>query len=281
MRLSCVGALERVGDAVLLHQAQPRHRVELAQHHDAPAERVCEHGERQRTGVVERSGGEVHGRIAEHPQRLEHREHGGGVGCRAHRALRLAGGARRVDHRGAAARAGFGRGGVVLGELGVGFQLDRGVEVEAAVGDLTAVDEHGPHLGQLLAHRGDEGRLLGVDDHDHGVGVVDDVLHLVRGEPVRHRHRGHLRLAGRVEQRDDLERVGSAPGDAIAAGCAQREQGAGKAVRHRLELGVGRGRRTGTARGVDDHCRPRAGPGVFAARVLRQEIHERIGSLPA
>ena len=56
-----------------------------------------------------------------------------------------------------------------------------------------------PDLRQLVADRGDERRLLGVDDHEGRVGVVDDVLHLVGGEAVRERDRDEAGLAGRVD----------------------------------------------------------------------------------
>ena len=51
---------ERVGDAVLLHELDPARRVELAQHDDRCAERVRQRRERERSGVVQRAGREVH-----------------------------------------------------------------------------------------------------------------------------------------------------------------------------------------------------------------------------
>ena len=68
---------------------------------------------------------------------------------------------------------------------------------EAAAGAGAAEHDDRAHLRELVAHARDERRLLGVDDHDRRVGVVDDVLHLLGVEAVRQRHRDEVALARR------------------------------------------------------------------------------------
>jgi hypothetical protein len=147
---------------VFLHQRDPAHRIELPQHDDRRAERVGQRRERERAGVVQRAGGEVHGVLVQQPQCVEQREDDLAVGARAQRAFRFPGRARRVDHR----RAGF------AGGLDVGFTLGpaRGNvvprEEPAPLGDHAPEHDDRPQLRELVAHRGDKRSLFGID-HDH------------------------------------------------------------------------------------------------------------------
>ena len=163
------------------------------------AERVREQRERQRARVVQRTGREVHRRAVEQVHGLHERGDRDGVGAGAHRALGLPGGARRVDHRG----AGGARARVVghLGRRGGLRARPRRPSATHPSGASPPNTSTARTFGQLVAHRRDQRRLLGVDDHERGVGVVDDVLHLVRVEPVRQRHRREADLAAGVERR--------------------------------------------------------------------------------
>ena len=191
------------------------------------------------------------------------------------RALRLAGRARRVDHRGAGGAGGL-AGSASAGGVS-GCAVTNSSHATHPAGASPPKTRTLAHLRELIAHRRDHRRLFGVDQHDGGVGVVDHVLHLGGVEPVRDRDRGEADLAGRVQRRDDLERVGPAPRDAITAGRTQREQRVRELVGDDLELRVRRRRRSGAARGVDDHRRL----GADRAGVLRQKVHGRVGSLPS
>ena len=78
--------------------------VELAQHHDGLAERVGVEREGAGRRVIERAGHEMHVVRVDAVQGGEPRQHRRRIGGPAPRALRLAGGAGRVDHRAAQSR---------------------------------------------------------------------------------------------------------------------------------------------------------------------------------
>ena len=229
------GCAERVGDAVFLDQPEPRGGIELPQDDDRPADRVRERREGERAGVVERPGGDVHRVGHEQVQPLEHGAHRTRVGARAQRALRSAGRARRVDHGCAGRPDSDGHIGV---DGRVGLRREQIVPPGAARGNVAPEHEDAADLGQLVEHRRDRGCLFGVD-HDHRcVGVVDDELHLAGVEAVRDGDRRERGLPARVDRGDDLERVRSAPRDAIAGDGAERGERVSQPVGRRLEFRV-------------------------------------------
>ena len=115
MRFSWVGAEKVLVTRCSFTRSIQRRRVELAQHDDRRAQGVRQRRERERTGVVQRPGREVHRVLVQHVELAEQGEHDLAVGAGAERALRLPGGARRVDHR----RAGL----TPLLDLGLGARL--------------------------------------------------------------------------------------------------------------------------------------------------------------
>ena len=111
MRLSWVGAENEFVTRCSFTSAIQRTGSNLRKHDDRRAERVRQRREGERSGVVQRTGREVHGVLVQQPQRVEQREDDLAIGACPQRALGLARRARRVDHR----RAGFAR------RLDVGF----------------------------------------------------------------------------------------------------------------------------------------------------------------
>ena len=117
----------------------------------------------------------------------------GSPGAGAQRALRLAGRARRVDHR-RARLAGVGRH-RISGRRGVDQRRRPAV---MPVERRTVEHEDVLDLGDLRADLLEERRELGVDVDDRRVAVVGDVRRLLGRQPVVQRHRGRADLAGRV-----------------------------------------------------------------------------------
>ncbi len=145
--------------------------------------------------MVERSGGEVDLLAEAQAELAEQRVDDGRIGRGAERTLRLPGGAGRVDHGPAGTLVGR------VGRLGVRLSVHHvGPGVEAGR-SLTTERHERPHLRETVRHLGDQWCLLGVDDDDRGVGVVDHVRHLVRVEPIRERHRDETTLARGMDRR--------------------------------------------------------------------------------
>ena len=68
---------------MLLHQAKPGDRIELAQDDDRATQRMADHRERQWSRVVERPGGDVHlvpGNETELSEHAEHNDNGNNTG---------------------------------------------------------------------------------------------------------------------------------------------------------------------------------------------------------
>jgi acyl-CoA synthetase (AMP-forming)/AMP-acid ligase II len=118
--------------------------------------------------------------------------------------------------------------------------------------EVRIVKDDGTDLRNLVAHLGKDRRLFGIDHHRRRVGVVDDVLHLLGVEAVRQRHRDEVRLARGVNRRQHLERVRTAPNQAIAGHRSRREQTVREAVHERVQLGERRARRRRATALVDD-----------------------------
>ena len=184
-----------------------------------------EQRERQRTRVVERARGDVHRVRRQEAELGEQRAHRAGVGAGAHRPLRLAGGARRVDHR----RPGRPACALGVDRRRIGLRGHELVPLRAAGRRVAAEHQHAADLRELIAHCCHERCLLGVDEHDGRVGVVDHVLHLGGVEAVRDRDRREPDLAAGMEGGDHLERVRAAPRDALAAARARARGTRGRA----------------------------------------------------
>ena len=219
--------------AVGLEQAQPVLGVELALEHHRLTHPQRGRQESAGTGVIQRAGGEVD--VVELvADELQHRRSLLGVACGgAERALRFAGGARGVDHRagGRCAR-------IVVDRARVGG-LDERIDRDHAAGRLAVEHEHVSDLGNLVADPGEQGRVVGVDVHDTGVAVVDDVGGLLVGEAVVERHGGRPDLAGGVDHLDDADRVLTTPDDLLATLRSVVEEDVGEPVGTVLQLGVG------------------------------------------
>ena len=172
-----------------------------------------------------------------------------GIGDTApQRALRLAGGARGVDHR----RPGLRR------RRDVRLVRRRGLH-QLVTGDhprrrRAVVDEVGRHAREVAADAFEHRRELGVDVHEDRVAVVGDVGGLLVAQPVVERHRRRTDLARGVDDRDDADRVLTAPDDLRVGQHAEVEQHVGEPVRSGLELAVGE-RQDIAARPVVDDAR--------------------------
>ena len=158
---------------------------------------------------------------------------------------------RRVEHlRAHRRRVGRQRLVVVTLREHVGPRDEAGGQLLALDGG--AVADARPDLRHAVAYRRDELRVVGVGHDERGVGVVDHVGHLVGREPVRERHRHEPGLPGGMDHRDGLERVRSAPHDAVALLRAEREQTVREPVHHHVQLGEGGGRELRAVARVDD-----------------------------
>ena len=132
-------------------------------------------------------------------------------GRAAERPLRLAGRARRVDHRGARLVA-VGR--VQVASVGrcVDQRVDRGHPVGASPSNTRMLVD----LGDLAADPLEQRRELGVDVDRRRVAVVDDVGGLLVGQSIVERHGGRADLARGVDHLDEAGRVLPAPHDLVA-----------------------------------------------------------------
>jgi hypothetical protein len=69
-------------------------------------------------------------------------------------------------------------------------------------------------------------RVFGVDIDEHGIGVIDDVGSLVRGQAVVQRHHGRTELRVRVHRAHDAWRVQAAPHETLPGLEAELEEDA-------------------------------------------------------
>ena len=171
MRLSCVGAENVLVTRCSFTRRDPRAPGRTCAARRSARRACAQRRERERPRVVQRAGREVHRVLVQQVQLAEQREHDAAVGGRAQRALRLAGGARRVDHRRAALRRSLDHGRARCRAA----PRARRPRPSNPAGVVAAEHDDRPHLRDAVADLGDERRLLGVDDHDRRVGVVDDV----------------------------------------------------------------------------------------------------------
>ena len=160
--------------------------------------------------MVERSGCEVDLLVSKAVAKLvQQREDGVAVAGRAAGALRLARRSRRVDHRRAH--------GIVASALRlVGRSLGQDLVPRDEALVRPAIDDGGADTVEAVDGRRQLGCVLGVDDDERRLAVLDEVTHLVGREAVGHRDRHQATFAGGVDEHHDLAAVRSAPHRAVA-----------------------------------------------------------------
>ena len=139
------------------------------------------------------------------------------------RALRLAGGARGVDHH----RRIVG-GGIDRRKVGRGARQAR-CEIERAVG-LTVKRKHELEIGQDVANLGDAFDALRTGDQSHRAGILQAKAERIDSEQHRQRQRDGAELVDRDMARRHFRRLRQQDGDAVAARDAVRAQHIGEAV---------------------------------------------------
>ncbi len=225
----------RLGDPVLLDEAEELLGIEVLHHHQGSAHDVDAHAEAQRRGVVERRRRQVAGVRAVAEQQLA--EAGHQARCRLQR-LRVeplehplgpSGRSRAVEHVGAGHAVGQGIGGDRLDGRLVGV-----VALDGAV-------EHEPqlHAGHLVPQLGRLFGLVGRGDERPGTAVVDDVGHLLGGEPARHRRVDQPRVRGAPCDRQEAGVVLQAEGHVVAGPQAHVVEHPRQPVGLLVEFGVG------------------------------------------
>ena len=212
-------------------QAHPLVGVELAHDDDGAREHVGEEGEGVGTGVVQRPRRQMH-LLAPHAQFGDHGEDQGLVGGAPLGALGLSGRAGRVNHR-LAGRGLARRHRLLLGAVGE-HVAPRAEAVLAA-----PIHHDLPQLRQVGPDRRDQRCLLGVDDDQGRLAVLDDVVHLLGVEAVGERYRHQPELASGVDRHQHLAAVRAAPHHAIARLEPEVLQPADQAVHFSVDLGEG------------------------------------------